>query len=848
MSDKKQQEEQSKKDAIKVVSDRFRTELQKGKVTIVDVKKRLEDEGLDQSHIDEVVQEIIKPNSNIFEPIAKPSPSVKAKSSLDTKDNSSLKNLFTKKQKRPNICYSDTETTGADHRFRSAFQILTACHIYRNEEEDKELERLNVTMKLKKDKPVTPMALMVNNLNPYTKTYNDNAVTEKEYLELLQKTNLKHKVLSPDGKDILPKMSAYNIAFDREMISCAMSRSGFKFRDTFNPSSQDPLPSIRRLSKAKGGEIVLENKKLTTVADYFGVELGDKAHTAEGDTLALIGVSKKAFELVSKGRDLKDFEPVTHSELEVGETYYIGSNSTSSGYKERALYILGNDVDNRKIIAIDSSSLEAYEKTREGSKNNLKEESRIVREFNYDTIEGIIDGDSIEIQSKKNLALNAYKEKPEYFEAAKANKEAEIQERLLKSRGDEFALATYDHEGIAQIADMLHSKEVSLKEVREILRTNPELEEKDINTVITKATEYNQAVGRGHFGDRDYHNDKLHELINKDMAELNYVVAHKKVPEELTDGEMGAITLFANLRERFPEEYSAEKYPFAANCFQYIDEDNLVVSIGDAKSIKVTLPEELPEREVKVKKPRKNAKKKEEVIEEKTPLELAIESEEKEEKKDDKVAEEAEVPVEKETNKEAEKTEVKVEVDSLDLLDQLPSVEVISETETTITVSEIKEPKKAPKVKAEPTVKKVPVKKEVSPKAEKTKTSSRCKICSKAIGDGDVGHICRKKISKAKSDLKNRDIITKKEEKTKSTVVRIAKTAKKAVKKVPSVKKVIKVVKVVRVETTKDNPFEDSNSLTAQNPDNVTSIVKNKKTSPAKVSSKERKKERKKVV
>lgn len=730
------------------VVDKYSKLLSEGKMTISVVRARLLDEGIDDSTAKNIVEKVQERSKEQVKESQKSKNTNKEILSQD-RPSSSFKELFENKAVRPNIVYSDTETTGGtDQRFpKSLFQILTASHIYRNETNDTELERLNVKLKLKKDKPVMASALVVNNTNPFTKKYDQEAISEYDYVQRLKSANERHKVSGKDGKPVMPKMSAYNIRFDREFISCAIARCGDKFGNILNKSCQDPLPAIRRMAKSKDFELDVENNKLGTVAQYFGFDLGAKAHTSEGDTEALIAITHGAFKMQSGGKSLKDYEPLTHTELKVGETYALGTNSVSSGYKERAIYVLANDLDNRKIIGVDSSALAEFQKTRDGSSNNIKKKLAIVREFNYDTIDSFLDANDPKNQANITSVMNEYKEDSAWYEGQKTEKEKQIKERLANSRGEEFSQAVYDAESLRLLADKLNSKHVTLAEAREILRRRKDFTEADVSAIITKATELNQSLGRGHFGDRTYHNDQLHKAITDDFRDLNIKFAHRG-QSDLSEGELGAVTLLANLRARFPEKYNAADYPFIAQHFCKLNQDELMVDISDASSVVVTLPSELPELIIKEKKVKKT----------KAEKELEKESKKKNKTKKEDLVEEEKTPLEavaEENSKEEERIEKINSLgvgDQISLIDQLPDMDSGASTQEIIT--EIKTVLKTPKKRGRKPKEKLSLiegeGKSLQMKPKRVR-KERCRICNLPLIEGEIGHVCRDNIKKAKS-------------------------------------------------------------------------------------------------
>ena len=165
----------------------------------------------------------------------------------------------------------DTETSGLmdkDH------QIYTMAAIVIDQKTDKEVERLILNIRPKKNRFPSPYAILTNKLKIFTKKYNDSAITENQAINSLVKLSNKY-VIAENNITIKPTLSAYNANFDKFFIEVGMSRAGFKFKDSFNKSVIDPLKTARS-QIAKGLLTTAKNSKgkmsakLTDVAEAIG--------------------------------------------------------------------------------------------------------------------------------------------------------------------------------------------------------------------------------------------------------------------------------------------------------------------------------------------------------------------------------------------------------------------------------------------------------------------------------------------------------------------------------------------------------------------------------------------------
>jgi hypothetical protein len=310
----------------------------------------------------------------------------------------------------------DTETSGLDS---SVDQILT-CAYKIKDEQDNEVEKAEFRVKLKSGVRPSPMALAVNKINPFSKEWDDNSITEYDLVNKLKSTLSKYATKDEKGRDLKPQLEAYNIPFDKAFLSIAMARSGVKLSDYASKSSIDPLKSVRKLisryeddikkgkdnpnksffeglrknSSAAGGKNRGSDfsAKLEDVARSLGIKYeGTGAHTAASDVEVLDQVGKAIFKM-STGKD-RTQSMVDPSTFQEGEVYHITSDSASSGIKNRHVRVIKNDFEKGQIVVLDEDDI----------KKNGELKDSAVRTFNYDTVVGL-NGKT----SQAEISLNAY--------------------------------------------------------------------------------------------------------------------------------------------------------------------------------------------------------------------------------------------------------------------------------------------------------------------------------------------------------------------------------------------------------------------------------------------------------
>jgi DNA polymerase III epsilon subunit-like protein len=292
--------------------------------------------------------------------------------------------------------WTDTETTGLDER---KDQILEWCGIV-EDSDGKEVERFEYKIKLKHNVIPGPIALAVNNINPYSRRWVADSMTEAEAVKRFAALCEKYTVGTTK-----PVFTAYNADFDKGFVSVALSRSGRKFTDLVNRSVFDPLQTVRKLTAddPSGRQAAIKTKKnkygkasstLSDAAEALGVKFAGQAHRAMADVEVMREVAKKSFKLAT-GHDMSGLAASPEG-FAPGSVVRVVTDSASSGAKVRHLVILENDPKTAKLVAVDEDDIRA--------KRGIGD--TCVRTFNYSTIVGQLDSDPKAAESLKGIAAN----------------------------------------------------------------------------------------------------------------------------------------------------------------------------------------------------------------------------------------------------------------------------------------------------------------------------------------------------------------------------------------------------------------------------------------------------------
>ena len=173
------------------------------------------------------------------------------------------------------LFHFDCETTGLEAKNNSIFQISGIIEI------DGEVkEEFDIKCKPMEGKLIDPGALKVNKM------------TEAELMTYPQQEDAYKKLINIISKyvDRFDKsdkffLVGYNVHFDVAFMREFFLRNNDKYFGSFfwsNPIDVMVLATLGTLNERKS----MKNFKLITVAEQFGVELGEDAHEAMADTRA----------------------------------------------------------------------------------------------------------------------------------------------------------------------------------------------------------------------------------------------------------------------------------------------------------------------------------------------------------------------------------------------------------------------------------------------------------------------------------------------------------------------------------------------------------------------------------
>lgn len=562
------------------------------------------------------------------------------------------------KTKKGFMAITDTETGGFSATRNQVFEYADRII---DESTGEVVEKNHIKLKRKPGKPISPTALMVNNINPYSNAWAAEAVSESELVDHIVRTAEKYKVKTDDG-EIRLKFSAYNAPFDKSMIGVAMNRAGKKFAESYNKSSVDILPMSRRA--VKDGLINIEKTaqkscKQTDIAQALGIDVGNRAHTADGDTETAQKIYEKVSEL-QRGKSPYGSDAPVCSQFGAGETYHVTSNSASSGIKHRHLYILDNDVENQKIIAVDGASLkEFYEKRSENANGDPKATkanealfSKVFREFNYGTIVEDHEVNPVEFGEIDSFVRSF----PVIVEDRKNSIQKKILERQDGRRYDAFDQEIGNFELIRETEDAISSGLMTKEEARAgLLETYAMIGDVDEATaritvagIMTKAHELSLSLGKEGLKESSWTVDDITSAllgfnkIDKDLA------AGALNEATITDGQKGVASLLLELKHLYPRTFKEGVFPTIELIEKHLDNelefDDETIALTIEEDFQIELDDLLKaELEKKAQKEKDEAEK------------VALKETEKTNKKKDKEEEKERLKKEKEIEKIKEK-------------------------------------------------------------------------------------------------------------------------------------------------------------------------------------------------
>lgn len=395
------------------------------------------------------------------------------------------------------IIWFDTETTGLES---SVDQIIQAGFVV-DDASGNEVERVEFLVKLKDGVIPSPVALTKNKLNPFSKKWKKQAITENQlaekFAQLAEKYNTTLINAKKSGKPIpevgspeynrgKPIVAAYNAPFDKGFTAITMARAGRKLSDYVSKSWINPMMTAKKLITAgklttKLNDYDRQSAALGAVAEAYGIKFeGDGAHTAVSDAT----VMKKAHKIMFKEATGYEMHEVftDPSDFKEGEVYHLITDSASSGVKTRHVHVLKNDPEKGQIIALDEDDIR---------KNGELKDSAI-RTFNYDTIVG-----EKNVDDQSAISLNAYvktrsEEIGTWFKAALTKaKKSSASDEVFDEDTRNFDLI----EGIAERMVKATDKRSEFSNCYADLMAKFNNDHINAKTVLTKAERLAQAKG-----------------------------------------------------------------------------------------------------------------------------------------------------------------------------------------------------------------------------------------------------------------------------------------------------------------------------------------------------------------
>ena len=252
--------------------------------------------------------------------------------------------------------FSDTETTGTSY---TQDQILDYAIVFM--EKHNILESVNKEILVKKNTVPNPKALLVNNLNPFSKEYLDKAISEYEAVNLITNQIQKYSLDKTVGSVLF---MFYNAPFDVQMLQSAFKKCGKNFNAVV-PVVFDLYILAKHLIdkgvvKTKMGDYG-PSGKLGDVYEALGFSKASmNAHNALGDTIILPAVANKLYMLFN-GKEISDIDidPSNFQENSIQSIVYLAPLSFARNRElqlsNKTIIVVKNDIENKKIYAIDSS-------------------------------------------------------------------------------------------------------------------------------------------------------------------------------------------------------------------------------------------------------------------------------------------------------------------------------------------------------------------------------------------------------------------------------------------------------------------------------------------------------------
>jgi DNA polymerase III epsilon subunit-like protein len=351
------------------------------------------------------------------------------------------------------IAYGDTETTGT---LMDYDQILDYATVFT--ENNEVLESVNREMIIKKSTVPAPRALTVNNINPFTPSWEKNAISEEKAVNHFIEEINKYK------KDNSFLYVAYNAPFDVQMFQKTFSRVGKDF-DKVVPVVFDLYLLAKKL---------IDDGKLITKKTDFGYsgKLGDvfealgfakaemNAHNALGDSIILPGLFNKLYMLFC-GREITDIT-IDPSSFKMGEIQSIRFITPLSlkkqrvlQFEDRTILVLHNDVKNKKLYIMDSPQMSVNQDLKHHQVINyaqvfdessiVSSQMKIALKYKQDNLTKIqeLDNELAKKQdTEESIEISDFDKVKMVLEKIRKNMPLTEEEKEYESRAEEYSYST----------------------------------------------------------------------------------------------------------------------------------------------------------------------------------------------------------------------------------------------------------------------------------------------------------------------------------------------------------------------------------------------------------------------
>ena len=341
--------------------------------------------------------------------------------------------------------FGDTETTGTGDKGEE--QILDYAKIVTQGSEV--VDSFNKEIIVKKNVIPHPKALLVNNINPFSKEWQEKAIHEHQAVDVIINQVQKFK-----GTDYI--YIAYNAPFDVGMLSQMFTRNGKDFNKLF-PVVFDLFLLAKHLIdkgliKTKTNEYGGQSAKLSDVYQGLGFSASDmNAHNALGDTVILPAIADKMYLLFS-GKEMSeiDINPQELKDDDIVSIMFLSKlvmgRSRPLQLERKTILIIKNDQINHKLYYVDADTVK---------KDPLASVSKSVQIMEYSQV-----FDEITIETTPTRVLQKYLKD-------QADEITQYKTKILTTK-IEYSLDMEGFDNIKSLTEKLNSAEVTLEIIQSL--------------------------------------------------------------------------------------------------------------------------------------------------------------------------------------------------------------------------------------------------------------------------------------------------------------------------------------------------------------------------------------------